>query len=76
MSETHIPAHPVIPVDTNGAGDAHVGAFIAALARGEAPDRALRIANTAAALSTLLPGPATCPTLSATLAAMSEGGPP
>ena len=38
-------------VDTNGAGDAHSGAFIAALAAGAADTAAARSANAAAALS-------------------------
>ncbi len=53
--------YPVTPVDTNGAGDAHVGWFIAMLARGETPARAARLANIAAALSTTVAGPATAP---------------
>lgn len=59
----HIPGVRVKAVDTNGAGDAHIGAFIAALARGEKPERAAAIANLAAALSTTREGPATAPTL-------------
>ncbi|MFC5584177.1 PfkB family carbohydrate kinase [Nitratireductor kimnyeongensis] len=38
-------------VDTNGAGDTHIGAFVAALARGEQPFAAVRYANAAAAIS-------------------------
>ena len=59
----HIPAFNVSPVDSNGAGDAHNGAFIAALLIGCAPSEAAVIANAAAALSTLKPGPATSPDL-------------
>lgn len=55
-------------VDATGAGDAHLGAFAAGLARGEAPARAARIANAAAALAVTRPGPATGPTLAETLA--------
>ncbi|MEM9498429.1 MAG: PfkB family carbohydrate kinase [Pseudomonadota bacterium] len=58
-----VPAHRVQPVDTNGAGDTHLGAFIAALARGEPPLRAALCANVAAALSTTAYGPATAPNL-------------
>lgn len=72
---THVAGHPVCPVDTNGAGDAHIGAFIASLAFGDDPLTAARIANVTAALSTLKEGPSTAPTreeaLSALLAAAS-----
>jgi len=64
----HIPAHPVKVVDTNGAGDTHVGAFIAALAAGHPPVESCRMANIAAALSITRAGPATAPTLSDVLA--------
>jgi sugar/nucleoside kinase (ribokinase family) len=43
-----VPAIPVEAVDTTGAGDTHVGAFIAALARGLDPVQACRWANAAA----------------------------
>lgn len=57
-------AAPVVDaVDLNGAGDAHTGAFIAALARGLAPVEAAAWANRAAAWSVTRVGPATCPTL-------------
>jgi sugar/nucleoside kinase (ribokinase family) len=58
----HVPGFPVGVVDTNGAGDAHSGAFIAALAAGAADAAAARSANAAAALSVTRPGPATAPT--------------
>jgi sugar/nucleoside kinase (ribokinase family) len=45
-----VPAFPAEVVDTTGAGDTHVGAFIAALARGLDPVEACRWANAAAAL--------------------------
>lgn len=57
-------------VDTNGAGDAHCGSLMAALARGESPERAVRIANACAALAVTRFGPATAPTLAQTLAAL------
>lgn len=58
----HLAGVQVQAVDTNGAGDAHTGWFMAGLADGLSPrDAALR-ANTAAALSTTRPGPATAPT--------------
>lgn len=47
----HVPAVPVDRViDTNGAGDVHVGAFVAALARGLDPVEAVMAANQAAAV--------------------------
>jgi sugar/nucleoside kinase (ribokinase family) len=44
-----VPAFPATAIDTTGAGDTHVGAFIAALARGLDPGEACRWANAAAA---------------------------
>ena len=58
----HVPGFPVRVRDTNGAGDAHSGVFIAALAAGAAGPAAARIANAAAALSVTRRGPATAPT--------------
>lgn len=55
------PGHPVTAVDSNGAGDAHLGAFIASLARGGTPLEAAQYANVAAALSTTRFGSATAP---------------
>lgn len=48
--------------DTNGAGDAHSGAFLAALINGASPFEAARWANAAAALAVTRNGPATSPT--------------
>ncbi|MEM8581638.1 MAG: PfkB family carbohydrate kinase [Pseudomonadota bacterium] len=56
-----IAAFEVTPVDTNGAGDAHLGSFIARLAAGDTPFQAARYANVAAALATTKRGPATAP---------------
>lgn len=56
-----IPGHPVAAIDTNGAGDCHIGSFLAELDRHGDPLRAARYANIAAALSTLRHGPATPP---------------
>ncbi len=58
----HIPPYRVQAVDTNGAGDAHIGSFIARLALGDTPMEAITYANVAAALSTTQQGPATAPT--------------
>jgi sugar/nucleoside kinase (ribokinase family) len=57
----HVPGFRVEVVDTNGAGDAHTGTFIAALARGADALDAARTANAAAALSVTRRGPATAP---------------
>jgi sugar/nucleoside kinase (ribokinase family) len=58
----HVPGFDVAAVDTTGAGDAHDGAFIAALSQGHAPRGAALIANAAAAISVTRQGPATAPT--------------
>ncbi|MDH2443968.1 PfkB family carbohydrate kinase [Amnibacterium sp. CER49] len=47
----HLPAPPVRAVDTTGAGDVHVGTFLAALVRGAGPVDAATEANAAAAAS-------------------------
>ena len=58
----HVPGFRVAVLDTTGAGDAHTGTFIAALAGGADEIDAARTANAAAALSVTRPGPATAPT--------------
>ena len=50
-----IPQFAVDTIDTNGAGDAHVGAFVAALSSGADAEAAAEYANAAAALSTTSP---------------------
>ncbi|MEM9708026.1 MAG: PfkB family carbohydrate kinase [Pseudomonadota bacterium] len=62
---TPISPHKVTPVDTNGAGDAHLGAFAARLAEGASPTEAARYANLAAALAITQEGPATAPSRAA-----------
>ena len=57
----HIAAPTVHAVDTTGAGDAHAGVFLAALADGLPPADAARRANAAAALAVTRDGPATSP---------------
>jgi sugar/nucleoside kinase (ribokinase family) len=57
-----VPAFQVETVDTNGAGDTHVGAFVAALSQGVSPVEALRYANAAAAISTMRHGGSVAPT--------------
>ncbi|WP_299684559.1 ribokinase [uncultured Tateyamaria sp.] len=49
-SETHVPAVPVTPVDTTGAGDTFTGYLIAGLDRGMPMEQALRLATQAGAL--------------------------
>ncbi|HSZ41388.1 MAG TPA: PfkB family carbohydrate kinase [Trebonia sp.] len=61
---TRVPAPKVDAIDTTGAGDAHAGAFLAALADGLSPVAAARRANAAAALAVTRRGPATAPTRS------------
>jgi sugar/nucleoside kinase (ribokinase family) len=57
-----LPAPAVHAVDTTGAGDAHSGVFLAALADGLPAADAARRANAAAALAVTRSGPATSPT--------------
>ena len=57
-----VPGFQVTELDSNGAGDTHTGAFIAALATGADAWQAARYANAAAALSVTRRGPATAPT--------------
>jgi sugar/nucleoside kinase (ribokinase family) len=58
----HVRAPTVTAVDTTGAGDAHSGVFLAALADGLHPLGAAARANAAAAFAVTRPGPATSPT--------------
>ncbi len=62
LSLSHIPAPAVTPVDSTGAGDAHSGVFLAALAAGLSAADAARRANAAAALTVTRAGAATSPT--------------
>ena len=57
-----VPGFAVDAVDLNGAGDTHVGAFVAALSQGADPVAAALRANAAAALAVTRRGPATAPT--------------
>ncbi|HWT70388.1 MAG TPA: PfkB family carbohydrate kinase, partial [Pseudomonas sp.] len=47
----HVPGFKVVAVDSNGAGDAHAGVFVAGLAHGLSAFEAARRANAAAALA-------------------------
>jgi ribokinase len=53
---TEVPAHPVEPVDTVGAGDTFAGVFATQMAEGAELPEVIRWANAAAALSTLKHG--------------------
>ncbi|MCK8685074.1 PfkB family carbohydrate kinase [Pseudomonas umsongensis] len=57
----HVPGFKVQAVDSNGAGDAHAGVFVAGLAQGLSALDAARRANAAAALAVTRWGPATSP---------------
>ncbi len=57
----HVPGFKVAAVDSNGAGDAHAGVFVAGLAHGLPVIEAARRANAAAALAVTRWGPATAP---------------
>ena len=57
----HVAPYAVDQIDTNGAGDTHIGSFIAAMGAGDAAFAAARFAKAAAALSTLQNVPATAP---------------
>ncbi|MFJ7315860.1 PfkB family carbohydrate kinase [Pseudomonas sp. NPDC098747] len=57
----HVPGFAVKAVDSNGAGDAHAGVFVAGLAQGLTAHEAARRANAAAALAVTRRGPATAP---------------
>lgn len=56
-----VPGFRVDAIDTNGAGDTHIGAFVAALARGAPPFDAARYANAAAAISVTRRGGSSAP---------------
>jgi len=68
-----VPAFPAEAVDTTGAGDTHVGAFVAALARGLDPTEACRWANAAAAHVVGIRGQASPPRVDE-LRAILDGG--
>jgi len=70
----HIMPFAVTAVDSTGAGDAHIGAFLAALLAGREAADAARFANAAAALSVTRLGAATAPHLAETLAFLGERG--
>ena len=57
----HVAGFKVAAVDSNGAGDAHAGVFVAGLAQELSASEAARRANAAAALAVTRWGPATSP---------------
>jgi sugar/nucleoside kinase (ribokinase family) len=57
----HVDAFPTRVLDTNGAGDAHNGVFLAELLRGAGVVDALTRANAGASVAISTLGPATCP---------------
>ncbi|MGA4506594.1 PfkB family carbohydrate kinase [Propionibacteriaceae bacterium G1746] len=59
-----VPGFPQTAVDTNGAGDCHTGAFIAARQHGDSWPQACLRANAAAAIKVTRRGPDTAPTQS------------
>ncbi|WP_223464742.1 PfkB family carbohydrate kinase [Pseudomonas sp. GL-RE-26] len=69
----HIPGFKVQAVDSNGAGDAHSGVFLAGLAAGLDTALAARRANAAAALAVSRWGPATSPGTQEVDAMLAEG---
>ncbi|WP_296138774.1 PfkB family carbohydrate kinase [uncultured Tessaracoccus sp.] len=69
----HFPAHRVEAVDTNGAGDAHVGVMCGRLSLGRPLEEAIEWANTAAALAVTRFGPATCPSMREILQRQGHG---
>lgn len=59
--QQHIAEFKVQCIDSNGAGDAHTGVLIAALAAGHPAPQAAQRANAAAAIAVTRRGPATAP---------------
>ncbi|WP_282606085.1 PfkB family carbohydrate kinase [Pelagibius sp. Alg239-R121] len=67
-----VPAFAVDAVDTNGAGDTHIGAFLAELSRGAEPHEAVVYANAAAAISATRAGGSSAPDRSETKAFLRD----
>lgn len=67
-----LPPYRVQAIDTNGAGDTHIGSFIARLAQRGDPVEAAEYANVAAAISTTVKGPATAPDCTAITRALHQ----
>jgi ribokinase len=69
----HIPAFAVGAIDTVGAGDAFVGAFVTRLVEGAAPPEAARYASAAAAISVTRRGAQSGPTRAEADACLETG---
>lgn len=67
-----VPGFPQEAVDTNGAGDTHCGAMVAAHLAGEDWPAACRRGNAAAAITVTRPGPDTAPTREETDAFLAQ----
>ena len=59
---TRFPAPTVEPTDRLGSQHARYGVLAAALAQGQTLERCILLANCAGALTSTMPGPASCPT--------------
>ncbi|MEI9425320.1 PfkB family carbohydrate kinase [Mesorhizobium sp. Cs1299R1N1] len=70
-----VPGFKVQAVDTNGAGDTHIGAFVSALSRSTPPCEAARYANAAAALSVTRHGGSSAPTHAEIQEFLNRNGP-
>jgi sugar/nucleoside kinase (ribokinase family) len=68
----HVPGRPAAMVDSTGAGDAHVAAFLTRLRHGDDAVRAAQVANVAASLSVERAGPSTSPTAAELESALAE----
>jgi sugar/nucleoside kinase (ribokinase family) len=68
-----VPGFAAEVVDTTGAGDTHVGAFVAALARGVGPVEACRWANAAASVVVASRGQASPPRLAELQSLLDSG---
>lgn len=58
---TYVPGYPQVPVDTNGAGDAHTGILVAERSQGASWLAAATRANAGAAIKVTRQGPASAP---------------
>lgn len=72
---SEIPGFPTRVIDTTGAGDAHVGAFVAALARGLPPLIACQWANASASVAVSRSGRAAAPGLQELTEILGGSGP-